>query len=128
LCLRLANPGETFIEQVEVILRLPDPVRACLVAEEEVDWPTPPAAFGSFGHHHLINTLGPVGYFDYARQDSRYPEMKYEDGHLVIRYPAVDLRPHATVDPVALHSTREASEPVQVEWCATSTNVSGTVP
>ncbi|GHE38331.1 hypothetical protein GCM10018782_10690 [Streptomyces griseoaurantiacus] len=55
--------------------------------------------------------------------------MEYEDGHLVICYPAVDLRPHAimTLDPVALHSTREASEPVQVEWCATATNVSGIV-
>lgn len=129
LRLRLANPGETFIKQVEVILRFPDTVQACLVAEEEVDWPTPPATFGSWGFHNLTHTLGSVGYFNYARADSQYPEMEYENGHLIIRYPAVDLRPHTTMtlDPVALHSTREASEPVQVEWCATATNVSGTV-
>ncbi|MGW1093204.1 hypothetical protein ACWD4L_45280 [Streptomyces sp. NPDC002596] len=130
LRLKVTNPGETFLAQVEVVLSLPDTVEALLVdGDQEVDWPTRPATFGALRPMPISGLLPYIPRHAYVPASVRYPEIGSEEGGTVIRYPAVDLRPNETVllDPVALFSTREELEPFPCEWRSTATNVSGRI-
>lgn len=127
LRLKLSNPGESFLAKVEVVLRLPDTVQAHVVDEdEEVDWPTEPKAYRSgsvpiagMGFPYRMGPL-PTMYS---------PDIDHEEGHTIIRFAPVDLRPHESVplDPIALFSTAGTEEPVAGQWRATATNMSGSV-
>lgn len=129
LRLKLSNPGETFLAKVEVVLSFPDTVQAHVIDEdEEVTWPTRPKSYGSgsvpgmgigFPHHRM----------DYSLATMYSPDIEHDEGHTVIRFTPVDLRPHETVplDTIALFSTEEAEEAVIGQWRATATNMSGNV-
>ncbi|MFF4138607.1 hypothetical protein ACFY1B_45880 [Streptomyces mirabilis] len=130
LKLKVVNPGETFLAQVEVVLSLPDTVEAHLLDDDqEVDWPTRPATFGALRSVPISGLLPYIPRHGYAPTTVRHPEIGREQGHTIIRYPPVDLRPNETVllDPVALFSTREELEPFACDWSATATNVSGRI-
>ncbi|MFJ9893445.1 helix-turn-helix domain-containing protein [Streptomyces sp. NPDC091280] len=130
LRLKVVNPGETFLAQVEVVLSLPHTVEAHLVDDDqEVDWPQPPATFGAMKTMPIAGLISPMRPQIYRPATVRYPEIEYEDGRTIIRYPPVDLRPNETarLDPIALLSAREEREAIVCEWRATATNVSGRV-
>ncbi|MFD7599758.1 helix-turn-helix domain-containing protein [Streptomyces mirabilis] len=130
LRLKVVNPGETFLAQVEVVLSLPDTVEAHLVDDDqEVDWPQPPAAFGALRTMQISGLISTVRPRAYVPATVCYPEIGCEDGRTIIRYPPVDLRPNETVrlDSVALLTAREEREAIACEWRATATNVSGRV-
>ncbi|MFJ8696974.1 AlbA family DNA-binding domain-containing protein [Streptomyces roseolilacinus] len=129
LTLTLTNPGEDNLTQVQVVLSLPDTVTAHVTAdtEEEVDWPHQPAKYGegtipALGVHQGVLGVQP---YAYHLPSLHSPDIEQQDGHTVIRFAPVDLRPHETVtlDPITVYSSQEADSFVS-EWRATATNVS----
>ncbi|MET9083264.1 hypothetical protein ABZX77_15450 [Streptomyces sp. NPDC004237] len=130
LRLKVVNPGETFLAQVEVVLTVPDTVEAHLVDDDqEVDWPRRPAAFGALRSVPISGLIPNTRPYPYAPATVHYPEIGREEGHTIIRYPPVELRPNETVllDPVALLSAQERQESFVCQWRATATNVTGRV-
>ncbi|MFF2126556.1 hypothetical protein ACFVW1_14345 [Streptomyces olivochromogenes] len=130
LKLKVVNPGETFLAQVEVVLSLPDTVEAHLVDDDQqVDWPTRPATFGALRSVPILGLLPYIPRHGYASATVLHPEIGREEGRTIIRYPAVDLRPNETVllDAVVPFSTREEPEPFASDWSATATNLSGRI-
>ncbi|MFD3943445.1 hypothetical protein [Streptomyces sp. NPDC058579] len=129
LALKLTNPGEDNLTQVEVVLSLPDTVTAHVTAdaEEEVDWPREPAKYregtvpGFAGRPAVFGVRPPA----YHLLSPHSPDIEQQDGRTVIRFAPIDLRPHETValDPITVYSSQEADSFVS-EWRATATNVS----
>ncbi|MFE6461108.1 helix-turn-helix domain-containing protein [Streptomyces cinereoruber] len=129
LNLRLTNPGEDNLAQVEVVLSLPGTVSAHVTAdaEEEIDWPRQPTEYGEgttprYAGLPAVLGVRPPAYHLLAPQS---PDIEQQDGRTLIRFAPVDLRPHETVtlDPITVYSSHEADSFVS-EWRATATNVS----
>ncbi|MFJ1601574.1 helix-turn-helix domain-containing protein [Streptomyces sp. NPDC088261] len=133
--LKLTNPGEDNLTQVEVVLSLPGTVLAHLSDEDEnIKWPKPPEEYGTAGLPiGSIAISGTVHMYSTAisRPQSRHsPDIHQEEGRTIIRFVPVDLRPHETVnlDSITLYSIQErVTDTISGEWQATATNLSGKV-
>lgn len=129
LTLKLTNPGEENLTQVEVVLSLPGTVSAHVTDDdEEIDWPDRPKEYGTatvpLGARAFAG-LAAVRPPAFSLSPLPTPEVEQEDGCTIVRFPSVDLRPHESValDPITLFTTEEGG-PVVVQWRATATNVS----
>ncbi|MEU9418429.1 hypothetical protein [Streptomyces sp. NPDC048272] len=130
LTLKLTNPGEDNLTQVQVVLSLPDTISAHVTdeVEEEIDWPTQPPKYGEGSTlpgiaGYARGMLGVQPSYQLPFPDST--DIEQQDGHTIIRFAPVDLRPHekVTLDPITLYSSQDA-DPFISEWRATATNVS----
>lgn len=135
LTIKLTNPGEENLTKVEVVLRLPDTVRAHVADDDqEVDWPDEPKEYGTatlpagmLAPYAGMAAMRPPAF---SMPSLHSPDIEQEEDRTIVRFEPVDLRPHETVtlDSITLYNTQEAAADVVAgEWRATATNVSGTV-
>jgi len=121
LRLKLINPGEQNLAQVEVVLSLPDTVVAQVADEDaEVDWPDPPEEYGTATNSPFARSIVSSVAVGAAMRAAAFmpahiptPDIEQKEGRTIIRFVPVDLRPHGTVtlDPITVYSTARQPRP-----------------
>jgi len=98
----------------------------------DLPWPEPPVPFGK---KSLAARMGvPTGVASFGLPGARrgpsaprLPEYRWSEDGLVIKFPPVDLRAHATVGlaPIVLYGRPSADGGASLHWTATCTNLDG---
>ncbi|MCZ7430155.1 hypothetical protein [Streptomyces sp. WMMC1477] len=134
LQLTVENRTRSNLADVQVELEIPDHVAAVLPDEEQRGWrpealPKPPRPYGPTPRHQFPQ-FSALSHFDITPAGSMYeePEITETPQGVLVRFPAVDLRPErgADLEPIVLFTKENsATHEVTLRWHATSTSTNG---
>ena len=145
LRLQLENDSAVMLRQVEVIARLSPAHTAKLTTASDdlledhagTAWPTAPVPYGKKTYLSSLSSTavppmaprlsGMLGVMHMHRQVPKRPEIRASAEALIIRFPAVDVRPYSGVslDPITVYGRSLTGDSAVVRWTATCTNLDG---